>query len=461
VSRQAGRATDILALAPHSHQHRKKPGKNVERGLTVKSGMTRRSLLVITVVLTAGCAGAASRVTRPLAVRHGHPVYDGTVVIDPSSRRLQARWRIDFLRTAAMRDSATLLFNSGLNISSLTGPGISGYDERNKDDEKMIIVRFAQPAPDITVPSRIDIAYEGVPVFGTDTINGIGARWIELGLDSYWHPVFSDYAHLITGRVHIVLPSGWRIAASGSVLQRGDTLTLTNAVPLIDIAFSASPDLAFTERGNARVYYAGPAPAIVPMILDITTACTNWLDAHYGASNKLPPTRMVFAPRGGPGYARKNYIVITNAADTSRINNERFICHELAHYWSSGAISSGPENWLNEAFAEYVAGRYIRDAHGEPAYASIVLKRWQTNSANAGPIWTSTATRRPTARAAYNKAPALLDQLESRVRRPAMESIVRRYMTEGIHTTTALLDLIANVAGADAAAWFREQLASK
>jgi hypothetical protein len=42
-----------------------------------------------------------------------------------------------------------------------------------------------------------------------------------------------------------------------------------------------------------------------------------------------------------------------------------------------------------------------------------------------------------------------------------METIVTRYMTEGIHTTTALLDMIANVAGADTAAWFREQLASK
>jgi hypothetical protein len=388
-------------------------------------------------------------------------VYDGTVAIDPSSRRIQARWRIEFMRTAAMRDSATLLFNPGLKVSSLTGPGISGFAERIEDDSKIIIVRFAQPTPDTATPSRIDIAYEGVPVFGGDTINGIGARWIELGLDSYWHPVFSDYAHLITGRIHIVLPPGWRIAASGSVTQQGDTLTLTNAVPLIDVAFSASPDLAFTEHGNARVYYAGSAPPIVPMILDITTACTNWLNAHYGASNKLPPTRMVFAPRGGPGYARKNYIVITSAADTSRINNERFICHELAHFWSSGAISSGPENWLNEAFAEYVAGRYIRDAHGDSTYASVVLNRWQNNSSNAGPIWTATATRRPTPRAAYNKAPALLDRLESRVGRPAMETIVTRYMTEGIHTTTALLDMIANVAGADTAAWFREQLASK
>lgn len=360
-----------------------------------------------------------------------------------------------------MRDSATLFLNPGLTISSLTGAAIRRYDERTEGDAKIITLRFAQPTGDSTAPSHMEIAYEGIPVFGTDTINGIGARWVELSLDSYWHPVFSDYAHRITGRVQIVLPAGWRIAASGNVTQGGDTLTLTNTVPLIDIAFSASPDLTFTERGNARVYYAGTRPAMVPTILDITTACTNWLDSHYGASSRLPPTRMVLAPRGGPGYARKNYIVITSAADTSRIDNERFICHELAHYWSSGAISSGPENWLNEAFAEYVAGRYIREVHGDRTYASVILKRWQTNSSNAGPIWTATSTRRPTARASYSKAPALLDQLESRVGRRAMQTIVARYMTEGIHTTPALLDMIAAVAGRDASDWFKQQLASK
>lgn len=423
--------------------------------------MTGRPAVLGTVLFTLGCAGTASRVVSPRNVAPGHPVYEGTVVIDPASRRIQARWQIDFVGTPAMQDSATLLLNPALTISSLTGRDISGFTERIEGDTKKIVLRFAQPIPQNPAPSRIDITYEGVPTFGSDSINGISTRWVELGLDSYWHPVFSDYAHLITGRARIVLPSGWRVTTSGSVEQSGDSLALTNTVPLIDIAFSASPDLAFTERGNARVYYAGAPPPAVPMILDIATACTNWLNARYGATSKLPPTRFALAPRKGPGYARKNYIVISNEADTSRLGNERFICHELAHYWSSGAISSGPENWLNEAFAEYVAGRYIRDTHGDSTYTAVVLKRWRDNSANAGAIWIPTATRRPTARAAYNKAPALLDQLESRVGRETMDKILRRYMTEGIHTTTALLDMIANVAGQDESAWFRDQLASR
>jgi hypothetical protein len=423
--------------------------------------MTRTAPLFGSLLFALGCAGPGPKASSPLPVAQRHPVYDGTVVIDPASRRIQAHWQIDFARTPSMRDSVTLLLNPTLTVSSLSGHDISGYTERVEDDTKSIIVRFAQPLPSTLTPSRIDIAYEGTPAFGSDSINGMSTHWVELGLDSYWHPVFSDYGHLITGRARIVLPSGWKLTASGSVGQRGDTLTINNNVPLIDIAFSASPDLAFAERGNARVYYSGTAPSTVPMLLEIATACTTWLDARYGATNKLPPTRFVLAPRKGPGYARKNYIVISTEADTSRLGNERFICHELAHYWSTGAIASGPENWINEAFAEYVAGRYIRDAHGDSTYAAVVLKKWRDNSANAGAIWTPAATRRPSPRAAYNKAPALLDQLESRVGRETMDRILTRYMTEDLRTTPALLDMIASIAGAETAAWLREQLAMR
>ena len=40
-----------------------------------------------------------------------------------------------------------------------------------------------------------------------------------------------------------------------------------------------------------------------------------------------------------------------------------------------------------------------------------------------------------------------------------MDRILARYMTENIRTTQAFLDMIADVAGKNEAAWFREQLA--
>ena len=166
---------------------------------------------------------------------------------------------------------------------------------------------------------------------------------------------------------------------------------------------------------------------------------------------------MVIAPRRGPGYARKNYIVITQV-DTSRVGLGRFVCHELAHYWSMHANSSGPDNWMNEGFAEFVSAQFIRDVVDSTAYLAIV-ESWRKGGENQLPIWTPTATRRPTAGVSYRKAPHALVQLEERIVRQRMQRILQRYMAEPMSTTPALLRLIGEVAGESEAAWFREVLA--
>jgi aminopeptidase N len=149
---------------------------------------------------------------------------------------------------------------------------------------------------------------------------------------------------------------------------------------------------------------------------------------------------------------------VCSSADTAAVPLQRYVCHELAHYWSSGAVSSGPENWLNEAFAEFVAARYVRTSSGADAYATIVAQ-WREQSEGQPPVWKPELTRRPTARTEYRKAPYLLDRLEERVGTATMDRILVRFMTEPIRTTPALLEMIGRTAGAEAAAWFREQLA--
>lgn len=195
--------------------------------------------------------------------------------------------------------------------------------------------------------------------------------------------MFEDFAQRIHARVQVTLPVGWIVVTSGSVERDAETFVLASTVPLIDIPFAASPSLKYTESGRARVYYAATPPPIVPQVLRTTASCSAYLNARYGAKDSLPELRMVLAPRGGPGYARKNYIVITTLSDTASVPLQRFICHELAHYWSSGAIASGPENWLNESFAEFASARYVREVNGDAAYATIV-ERWQQAAADPG-----------------------------------------------------------------------------
>ena len=397
---------------------------------------------------------AVSEVQQPSAE---NPVYDGSVAIDPQSRHLTARWSIRFVADSVTTDSVVFLLNPGVAIARVSGRNVVSYATRPRDDEQAVTVTLMPPlAPGSE--GRIDFEYAGVPVFGSDSINGIAPRWVELGLDSFWFPLFADFSKRISAHVHIALPSDWAAVASGNVRHDGKSMVLASGVPLIDIAFAASPVFHRADAPNVSVYWVRADSATVTRVLRVSESCRQYLNERYGSADSLPAVRLVLAPRTGPAYARRNYIVLTDAASAPAPILGGYICHELAHFWSIAANASGPENWLNEGMAEYVSSRYVRTSFGQAAYDST-LARWRTMSEGQPPIWTPQATRRPNERVAYRKAPFLLSRLEERIGTDKMDAFLRRYMVERIRTTPQLLSALREVAGSETASWFQAELA--
>ena len=384
----------------------------------------------------------------------GIPVYDGDITIDPATRAITARWSIAFLRAPDV-DSITLLLNRGLTVRRVNGTGVQRFSLHRDDDFSQVVVHLTAAHDSRT--ARIDIAYDGVLELSSDSINIVTPDWVELSVDNFWHPVFADLSQQIVGRARVLLPSGFRGIASGTAVMRGDTLEIANSVPLFEFAFAASPRLATTEMGKARAYYVDPPPARVAALLDVVNACANDLNAQFGSRSPLRQIDLLLPPRGGPGYARRRYIAISRGANTTPTRMAWFICHELAHNWSQGAVVTGPENWLNEGFAEYIAGRSVRRIFGDSAY-STVRDFWRQRAEGQPPVWTPSATARPGERVSYAKAPLLLDSLERRVGIPTMDRMLVRFMTEPLRTTPAVLRMFADVAGPEAAAWFRQAL---
>ena len=405
-----------------------------------------------------GCSASTPlSVSSPQVASGDVAVYTGDVAINPQSQKLSARWSIRFAADSATRDSAVFLLNPGLTISRVSGQNVAGYTSGRRDEDQVVTIRFA-PRLAPGAQARIDLDYSGVPVFGSDSINRIAPAWVELGLDSYWLPVFADYCERIFGEVRIDLPPDWNAVASGNITRDGSSLVLTTGIPLIDIAFTSSPTLSHTDAPNTSVFWTRPDSPTVARVLGTAESCRRYLNTRYGASDSLPSVRIVLAPRSGPGYARRNYIVLTDAASTPASALGGYICHEFAHFWSSGANASGPENWLNEGFAEYVSSRYVRATFGEAQYDSTVA-RWQRMSVGQPPIWTLQSTKRPSAQVAYRKAPFLLSRLEDRIGTDKMELFLQRYMVERIRTTPQLLAALEDIAGPETASWFREELA--
>jgi hypothetical protein len=421
-----------------------------------RDSVTMLSRLAL-VLASCGCARSMSVVaTETRAASAEVPVYDGSVAIDPASQRLTARWSIRFVADSSTTDSVEFLLNPGLIVSRVTGRNVASYVARPRDDRQAVTVRL-RPRLAVGDIGQINLEYAGVPVFGSDSINGIAPAWVELGLDSHWVPVFADYGKRIAARVRIGLPSGWKAVASGNVTV-GKFLVLETGIPQVDIAFAASSVFRRADAANSSVYWVRTDSSTVTRVLEVSESCRRYLNERYGSSDSLPAVRLVLAPRTGPAYARRNYIVLTDAASAPAPALSGYICHEFAHFWSIAANSSGPENWLNEGMAEYVSSRYVRATFGQAAYDSTVA-RWRRMSAGQPPVWTPQSTRRPSAMVAYRKAPFLLSRLEERIGTDAMDRFLRRYMVERIRTTPQLLAALQDVAGADAASWFREELA--
>ncbi|MCU0650227.1 MAG: hypothetical protein MUF00_19725, partial [Gemmatimonadaceae bacterium] len=387
-------------------------------------------------------------------VAQDRPHYDGVVSIDPAARTLIASWRITFV-APSRGDSVTLLVNPGLRVSDVHGDGI-GAARVASDSE---FTRITLPITTTVADTRtVALRLSGTPQFGTDRINGIDTTWVELGVDSFWFPVFAEFRQQVTARVALHTPTRWPVAASGTVRWVRDAAYIDQRVPQVDIAFVAAPGLRRVEGTGVATYVVSTPDSITRTVLGVASDCRSSLNAQFGARSAVPPTSFVLAPRPGPGYARGDYIVLSAEASTSRAYLTGFICHELAHFWSRRADSDGPENWLNEGFAEYVSGREVRRAVGDDAYASLA-NAWDARSRGQPPIWTPAATRRPNAMVAYRKAPFLLHRLEARVGRTTMDNILRRYMVDGVRTTPELLRAIREVAGAETERWFADELA--
>ena len=419
--------------------------------------MTRTCKLALAV---ASCACARSTPvtgTESQAASAEVPVYEGSVAINPASQRLAGRWSIRFVADSATTDSVVFLLNAGLAVSRVSGQNVVNYATRPRDERQVVTVRLT---PHLAPGSngRIDVEYAGVPVFSVDSINGIASDWVELGLDSHWFPVFADYSKRIAAHVRIGLPTGWNAVASGNVTRDGDFLVLLTGIPQTDIAFTASPVFRHGEAPNSSVYWVRADSATITRVLEVAESCRRYLNERYGHLDSLPAVRLVLAPRTGPAYARRNYIVLADAASAPAPALGGYICHEFAHFWSGAANSSGPENWLNEAMAEYVSSRYVRASFGQAAFDSTVA-RWRTMSMGQPPIWTPQSTQRPRAQVSYRKAPFLLSRLEQRIGTDAMDRFLQRYMVERIRTTPQLVAVLQDIAGTDAASWFRAELA--
>ena len=412
-----------------------------------------------------GCASASPEAPQatPSLFEAGQAYhYAGEVRIDPETRWLQARWTI----TADETPSAPLVFllNGRLGNVSISGPDVVSFEagpgEGRFSDFTQVSVTFSDGA---AVPRSFELSYEGVLFEAPDpsAINSISPDKIELTLDSFWMPVDARFSERLTADVRFQVPGAWSVVSTEPVTVSDGVAQVRTTLPQLDIAVTFLKDPRSVETAGYQIYDTRMEPHDLEDLASAAGYCTGYLNARFGAREALPQASIVIHDRAESGYSRGTLIALTDVDDEISDQTLQFICHEFSHFWSSNGNPGGVENWLNEAFAEYVALMALREARGEAAYEET-LAGYAAQIERAGalpPIWTPADQSRRPYLVNYRKGPLALASLEDLVGGDAFATFLRRYMVERVSTTPELLNVLEEVTDAETTQWFESELA--
>lgn len=412
---------------------------------------------------TAALLGAAFLGSGALLAQQPEPgqlLYDTDVRIDVEAGSLEVRATVSYRADEGTAERVSFLLNHRVRLDEVTGPGVRSHTVESFEMIPWMVVVEVELDGSVLPGSEVivELRYAGSPEMPPGGINRITEEWVELGLDSGWHPVFATLDQEMLGVVRIELPAGWDAVGAGRSEKREDLHVIHTTTSQVDVAFAAAPALDELSSENLSIHFPKAVADAARAVLEAGENCSGYLNRRYGEEDPLPLSHLVLANRQGPSYARNRYFVLSEVDPDDAVELHRFLCHELAHHWTGTAGPFTPHHWMSEAFAEFVAARYLREHFGRQVYEGIV-EEWEEEGRDHGPIWTPEAVERPHPQVMYRRGPWALHRLEHRIGRRQMDRLVERYMIQDIRTTERLLDALEAVAGAEAEAWFREELA--
>jgi aminopeptidase N len=311
-------------------------------------------------------------------------------------------------------------------------------------------------------------------------------------------PVFDQPDLKARVTLALTTPVGWRALANGA-LRRTDsagtrwTHTFAPTAPISSylIAFAAGPWQVATRAEVIR-----PGEAAVPVelwmrpsraaevaadsLIALNARALHWLGDWFGVPYPFGKYALLLAPAfpfGGmehPGAVFYNEDSFTDREPPTlpqQLGRQATTFHEVAHQWFGDYVTMRwfDDLWLKEGFATYMAARMQAEvAPASDAWKGFYLRNKPTayaTDATAGttPVWQRLGNldqaKSNYGPIVYNKAPALLRQLEFLVGAAAFQRGVRSFLQAhayGNATWQGLLGHIGRAGGRDLTAWGRQ-----
>lgn len=304
---------------------------------------------------------------------------------------------------------------------------------------------------------RLRISYRGRPNGGgRPPINMITPGLTELSLDGMWVPIRQDFSGRFTLDARVTgLPRGAVVTGQGDVRREGRAYRLVRRIPGFDATLIAAPGLRRSTERAFEFLARDPNSPQALLYREHGPRSIAWLERWLGPIPGAPIRLVMVERERGSGYARPGYVVVTDSRGGEPEGLAKFVAHEFAHAWFSNANPTGAHRWLDESLAEYAGLRYVEEAFGRAARDAMLEAR-RPRAAAAGPVVGANRGDREL----YDKGALLMFALEERIGRPAIERLIARTAREHVAETPVFLAMLSDIAGAEAAAWFDEQLRS-
>jgi len=387
--------------------------------------------------------------------------------------------REDFLRVVARfdPDSATIevtatlsierapdtemafYLNKSLEVQEISGPDVESYRrEAGEDFMDQFGARYVVSFAPATAATELRFRYQG------PLQDAFHDGWIELFADRVWTPFEASWGRPFHYDASIQLPPSYRLVGMGTASQSESGWNLRSRIPSLEVAFVAGTGLETSthEHAGRSVHIVANDLAAVPAdrIAQLVHAILDRYHALFGGARPQQEVSLLFRTVDGlPGYARPGYLVL-EFRDDFEANREayaRYFAHELAHLWWHRGHAAGPENWLNESFAEYSALRTLHALFGEETYRKRIDELGDV--VPGLPAIRDITRTSPQARSVfYQKGPFLLFQLEDRIGGSAFDDLLYGLVEEEVRTTDGLLQLLADLEGDEVAGWFEAAL---
>ncbi len=387
--------------------------------------------------------------------------YDGVVEIDPETTHLHARWQIHLDQP----DTETLTYWLSENFEAIevSGQGVESFALDPDSAPPGVVAISIQLTPASADPRQIEIGYEGIlfPEPMPNRINSISPELVEFTVDSFWHPFDARFDQYVTGQIDLRIPGDWTPVTPGHAQVHAQGVSFEFGPGNRDFPITLLTEYEVRLTNQYRVFDTREGARDLSAFADMVGFCTAYLDTRFGEREPLLQANIVIHRRTSSGYARGTLIALTDIGDTFTDATQRFICHELAHYWASNGNPGTVENWINESFAEYIGIMAVRERRGAEAYAEQMgrLERRMAELGEQPSIWTADDLSRRPHSVNYIKGPIALAALEARIGEPAFAELTRRMMVDRIATTPELLAELEDIAGAEHRAWFEARLA--